>query len=156
MWLSDETFRAVVNSTPLVSIDLVVQNADGEVLLGQRLNRPAQGFWFVPGGRIRKNESLDEAFRRLTLGELGLAFERNQARLLDVYEHFYKDSVFGVAGVNPDTHYVVLGYHLLLPQDVILAPPADQHDRYNWWRVAEMQSSPDVHANSRAYLQALR
>lgn len=155
MWLNDDTFRTVLAATPLVSIDLVVQNAAGEILLGQRLNRPAQGFWFVPGGRIRKNESLDEAFRRLTFGELGAAFERTQARLLDVYEHFYKDSVFGVAGANPDTHYVVLGYHLLLPPDAILAPPADQHDRYNWWPVAEMQSSSDVHANSRAYLQAL-
>lgn len=156
MWLTDETFCTVVASTPLVSIDLVVQNAKGEILLGQRLNRPAQGFWFVPGGRVRKNESLDAAFRRLTLGELGLAFERQQARLLDVYEHFYADSVFGAAGANPDTHYVVLGYHLRLPAGVHLAPPADQHDRYHWWAQAEMSASAEVHDNSRAYLAALR
>lgn len=72
MWLTDETFRTVLASTPLVSIDLVVENSAGEILLGQRLNRPAQGFWFVPGGRIQKSESLDAAFRRLTRGELGL------------------------------------------------------------------------------------
>lgn len=156
MWLNAETFRTVVASTPLVSIDLVVQNAAGEILLGQRLNRPAQGFWFVPGGRIQKNESLDDAFRRLTLGELGRAFERSEARLLDVYEHFYEDSVFGEAGANPDTHYVVLGYHLRLPIDLPLAPPVEQHDRYRWWSVAEMQASAEVHDNSRAYLTALR
>lgn len=156
MWLTDETFRTVVASTPLVSIDLVVQNAEGEILLGQRVNRPAQGFWFVPGGRIQKNESLDAAFRRLTQGELGLAFERGAARLLDVYEHFYADSVFGEAAANPDTHYVVLGYHLRWPTGVTLVPPADQHDRYRWWPMAEMQASAEVHANSRAYLAALR
>lgn len=156
MWLPDETFRTVVAFTPLVSIDLVVENAEGEILLGQRLNRPAQGFWFVPGGRIQKNETLDAAFRRLTQGELGLAFERSQARLLDVYEHFYADSVFGEAATNPDTHYVVLGYHLRLPAGVSLAPPAEQHDRYRWWPQAEMQASAEVHANSRAYLAALR
>lgn len=156
MWLTDETFRTVVASTPLVSIDLVVQNAEGEILLGQRLNRPAQGFWFVPGGRIQKNESLDDAFRRLTLGELGRAFERSQARLLDVYEHFYADGVFGAGDATPDTHYVVLGYHLLLPAGVPLAPPAEQHDRYRWWPIAEMQASVEVHDNSRAYLAALR
>lgn len=156
MWLNAETFRTVVASTPLVSIDLVVENAEGEILLGQRLNRPAQGFWFVPGGRIQKNESLDAAFRRLTLGELGLAFERCQARLLDVYEHFYADSVFGAAEVDPDTHYVVLGYYLRLPAGVTLVPPADQHDRYRWWPMAEMQASAEVHANSRSYLAALR
>jgi colanic acid biosynthesis protein WcaH len=156
MWLTDETFRTVVASTPLVSIDLVVQNAEGEILLGQRLNRPAQGFWFVPGGRIQKNESLDDAFRRLTLGELGQAFERRQARLLDVYEHFYADSVFGAGDANPDTHYVVLGYQLVLPADVTLSPPANQHDRYRWWSMAEMQACAEVHDNTRAYLRALR
>lgn len=156
MWLTDETFLTVVAATPLVSIDLVVENPSGEILLGQRLNRPAQGFWFVPGGRIRKNESLDDAFRRLTLGELGRAFERSGARLLDVYEHFYSDSVFGETGTNPDTHYVVLGYHLRLPADLPLAPPTEQHDRYRWWPLTEMQASAEVHANSRAYLAALR
>ncbi|MNZ89709.1 GDP-mannose mannosyl hydrolase [compost metagenome] len=155
MWLTDETFCTVVAATPLVSIALVVENVAGDLLLGQRLNRPAQGYWFVPGGRIQKNESLDAAFRRLTLGELGLAFERRQARLLDVYEHFYADSVFGERGANPDTHYVVLGYHLRLPAGVTLAPPTEQHDGYRWWPMAEMQASADVHANSRAYLAAL-
>lgn len=155
MWLTTETFRTVVASTPLVSIDLVVQNALGEILLGQRLNRPAQGCWFVPGGRILKNESLDAAFLRLTSGELGQTFERSQARLLDVYEHFYSDSVFAEEEAL-GTHYVVLGYHLRLPAPMKLAPPADQHDSYRWWSMAEMQASAEVHDNTRAYLQALR
>lgn len=155
MWLSEKTFRTVVAATPLVSIDLVVQNSSDEVLLGQRLNRPALGFWFVPGGRIQKNETLDAAFRRLTLEELSLVFDRNQARLLGVYEHFYADSVFGAGETNPDTHYVVLGYHLQLGGDVELSPPAEQHRHYRWWTIAEMQNSAEVHVNSRVYLAAL-
>ncbi|PAU86543.1 GDP-mannose mannosyl hydrolase [Pseudomonas sp. WN033] len=155
MWLNAETFRRVVAATPLVSIDLLVENHAGEVLLGQRLNRPAQGFWFVPGGRIQKNETLDGAFLRLTSGELGEGFERSEARLLGVYEHFYPDSVFGEAGNNPDTHYVVLGYYLRLPPGLTLNPPTGQHGCYRWWSKAEMQTSVDVHDNSRAYLAAL-
>ena len=84
MWLSNELFRSVVDSTPLISIDLVVLNSKGECLLGQRLNRPAQGNWFVPGGRILKNETLDAAFNRLTLEELGKVSARSDARLLGV------------------------------------------------------------------------
>ncbi|MDT4808712.1 GDP-mannose mannosyl hydrolase [compost metagenome] len=155
MWLNDQSLRLVVASTPLVSIDLVVQDAEGAILLGRRLNRPAQGYWFVPGGRILKNESLDAAFRRLTLDELGQAFERRHARLLGVYEHFYSDSVFGDTQANSDTHYVVLGYRFLLPPSTTLIPPATQHDCFRWWRVAEMQVSPEVHDNTRAYLDAL-
>ena len=71
MWLDLPTFNTVVASTPLVAIDLVVMKPGGETLLGLRVNRPAYGFWFVPGGRVQKNESLDSAFRRLTQEELG-------------------------------------------------------------------------------------
>lgn len=155
MWLPEQSFRTVVASTPLVSIDLVIQNSADEVLLGQRLNRPAKGFWFVPGGRIQKNESLDAAFRRLTLEELGVVAERFQGRLLGVYEHFYTDSVFGCHESDPDTHYVVLGYHFRLSDEVKLTPACEQHRQYRWWPVSEMRTSAEVHDNSRAYLTAL-
>ncbi|WP_312481519.1 GDP-mannose mannosyl hydrolase [Stutzerimonas nitrititolerans] len=156
MWLNDDTFRVVVASTPLVSIDLVVQNELGELLLGRRLNRPAQGYWFVPGGRIQKNETLDGAFRRLTSGELGSAFDRASARLLGVYEHFYTDSVFGTAEDGIDTHYVVLAYHLLLPIGHALMLSSEQHSACRWWSLNEVEASSEVHANTRAYLPELR
>ncbi len=154
MHLEPARFQEVVAATPLVSIDLIVQRPDGRILLGQRLNRPARGFWFVPGGRIRKNESLDAAFARLTQGELGRRFERRQARLLGVYEHFYADSVFGEGEGHPDTHYVVLGYLLRLDQADELEPPAEQHDQYRWWLPQDLGGSPLVHPHTQAYLPA--
>lgn len=152
MHLPAEVFRTVVASTPLVSIDLVVENDCGEILLGLRNNRPAQGCWFVPGGRILKCESLDAAFMRLVRDELGVEASRTSACFLDVYEHFYNDSVFGE---TPDTHYVVLAYHLR--QDLDLSRlPSSQHRDYRWWPQAEMAASDRVHSNSRAYLSALK
>lgn len=50
MFLRQEDFATVVRSTPLVSLDFIVENSRGEFLLGKRTNRPAQGYWFVPGG----------------------------------------------------------------------------------------------------------
>ncbi|UAW98043.1 GDP-mannose mannosyl hydrolase [Halopseudomonas nanhaiensis] len=152
MQLDKETFRSVVAHAPLVSLDLVVRNAAGEILLGRRLNRPAQGYWFVPGGRIYKNERLDRAFARITQAELGQPFARADARLLDLYEHFYTDSVFGD---TPDTHYVVSGYLLDLPQGCELSLPDTQHDGFRWWSPDEMRRDPMVHENSRAYLNAV-
>lgn len=152
MFLPADTFRTVVASTPLVSIDLLVRNLQGELLLGERLNRPAQGSWFAPGGRILKNETLDTAFARLTQEELGQPFQRDQARLLGVYEHFYTDSVFGEA---PDTHYVVIAYALELGAQQNLQPPSVQHGRYRWWAIEEMRDEARIHGNTRDYLQAL-
>jgi colanic acid biosynthesis protein WcaH len=56
MFLDDTTFKAVIASTPLISIDLVVKNTKGEYLLGFRNNRPAQGFWFVPNEIVASND----------------------------------------------------------------------------------------------------
>jgi colanic acid biosynthesis protein WcaH len=156
MLLSDDAFRTVIDSTPLVSIDLVVSNDCGEILLGERLNRPAQGTWFVPGGRVRKNERLDAAFERLTTDELGRPSNREQARLLGVFEHFYDDSVFSDAPGSASTHYVVLAYALpwAMP-DGAHAWPQEQHARFRWWALQAAALSDAVHSNSKAYLSFL-
>lgn len=154
MFLDSETFRVVVANAPLVAIDLLLRKPGGEMLLGLRLNRPALGCWFVPGGRILKNESLDAAFERITRSELGRAFTRDQARLLGVFEHFYPDSVFGNDPAQPDTHYIVLAYRLDLADAEDLRPPTLQHGHYRWWRPAAIRQSDQVHDNTRAYLAA--
>ena len=94
--------------------------------------------------------------RCLTQEELGRAYQRSDARLLEVYEHFYADSVFGDSGQAPDTHYVVLAYQLILPEGAALPLPHAQHAAYRWWPLIEMQTHELVHANTRAYLSALR
>ncbi|HAT2422693.1 TPA: GDP-mannose mannosyl hydrolase, partial [Citrobacter freundii] len=72
MFLDYEDLVMVVRSAPLISIDLIIENEDGEFLLGKRCNRPAQGYWFVPGGRIYKDETFKEAFSRITEKEIGV------------------------------------------------------------------------------------
>lgn len=54
--LDRETFKTIVDAAPLVSIDLLVRNADNQILVGKRVNRPTQRSLFVPRGRILKNE----------------------------------------------------------------------------------------------------
>jgi len=58
MHLDDKKFLEIADLSPLVSIDLIVYNDKNKVLLGKRANRPAKDYWFVPGGRIRKNEKI--------------------------------------------------------------------------------------------------
>ena len=160
MWLDNESFRQVVQNTPLVAIDLVVQNEAGELLLGQRLNRPARGAWFVPGGRIQKNETLDVAFGRLTLGELGRKYKRSESTLLGVYEHFYADSVFGEGPDAPSTHYVVVAHLLRWPapsaHDSVASLPSTQHTGFSWWSLDDAVTSDAVHPNTKAYISALK
>lgn len=151
MFLSDPVFSIVIDATPLVSLDLIVRNSAGQILLGERMNRPAQGYWFVPGGRIRKMESLSSAFERLTREELGLRFALTDAVLLRPFDHFYQDSVFGDL---PSTHYVAIAYELLAGDLIndLQALPQQQHGRYRWFTEEELLADVRVHPHTKAYL----
>lgn len=149
MFLSDDRFQTVVASTPLVSLDLVVRDNAGRVLLGRRLNRPAAGFWFVPGGRVRKGETLVAAFERLVREELGQSVSPNNAGYLGLYEHFYEDSA---AGEGIGTHYVVNAFELTLPL-TNLSLPELQHSEYHWWSVPDLHAAADVHEHTKWYFQ---
>ncbi len=147
MYLTNEQFTAVVASTPLVSIDFVARNAAGQVLLGKRTNKPAQGFWFVPGGRILKDERMEDAFERLSEAEFGVAVSMEQGRFLGVYEHLYGDSSFDD---SISTHYLVLGYQITLDTKLEKLP-VTQHAEFQWFDVDELMSSETVHSNTKAY-----
>lgn len=150
MFLDKETFSTVIESTPLVSIDLVVKNNQGEALLGERLNKPAKGDWFVPGGRILKNESLANAFKRLTLEELGQEFTIDQAELLGPFDHFYNDNVFGD---EFSTHYVAIAYVLTLDENLKSLPMNVQHGAYQWFALDDLMASKKVHKHTKWYFE---
>jgi colanic acid biosynthesis protein WcaH len=148
MALDNDNFARIIAATPLVSIDLVVRNARGQVLLGRRRNRPAQGWWFVPGGRIRKNEAIRAAFERISRAELGIALA--PGRLIGVFDHLYDDNYFGLPDLG--THYVVIGCETALaagqePQ------PDEQHAELKWWTEEELLASADVHDNTKLYFR---
>ena len=88
--LSASEFAEVVRLTPLVSIDLILRNSNGDALLGVRNNEPAKGFYFVPGGRILKNERIADAFQRILLSETGALADIGQSTFKGVFEHFYR------------------------------------------------------------------
>jgi len=150
MRLDRDDFLHLVRCGPLVSLDLVVRDSHDRVLVGWRVHRPARDAWFVPGGRVYKDERVADAFRRITDAELGASHELSAATPLGVFEHLYDDNGLDAAGVS--THYVVLGYELRVDDD--LQPPAAQHSAYRWMPVAELLADGAVHANTRAYFEA--
>lgn len=153
MLLSKQAFTQIIANTPLVSIDLVVKNPQGQFLLGWRKNRPAKNFWFVPGGRIQKNERLNDAFIRLTETELGQRITMNDAQWKGLYEHFYDDFVFAdETEEQVSTHYVVLAFEITLDSGGIDFPKA-QHTHYRWASASEILADEQVHKHSRWYFE---
>ncbi|MDX2307082.1 MAG: GDP-mannose mannosyl hydrolase [Hyphomicrobium sp.] len=150
-FLSQDDFSKLVELAPIVTIDLIVRDADGRVLLGLRTNRPAQSYWFTPGGRIRKSETLDVAFRRIAMKEIGRDLDRKGARLRDVYDHFYDDSA--IDGSDFGSRYVVLGYELTIPALSLDDLPPDEHASWRWFALDELLRADDVHDNVKGYFR---
>ena len=141
-------FEAVVRDAPLVSIDLIVRSPSNRILLGRRRNEPACGTWFVPGGRIYKDERLADAFARTAREELRAELAIHDARFLGVFEHLYAENFAKRPGFG--THYVVLAFEVTVA-DLPDPQLQDQHDGFQWFTVGDLLQSPAVHPYTRAY-----
>ncbi len=146
-WTEPDIFKCIIKNTPLISIDLIIKNKEGKILLGKRKNKPAQGYYFVPGGRIFKNETIEDAFENISKNELGIGLKIENANFLGIYQHFYKDNFFGEEDFG--THYVVLAYEISTPD--IFELPDEQHSDYVWLSPEEILKRKDVHQYTKNY-----
>jgi len=148
--LERDELAQVVRLAPLVSIDLIIEDGQGRVLLGMRTNTPARGYWFVPGGRILKNERITQAFERVVKNELGLELNYDQAEFVGVFEHIYSTN-FALAE-DFGTHYVVLAHRVKLPGAVDISAD-NQHSELVWFDKDKILSDEKVHPNTKAYFK---
>ena len=65
-------FKSIYSKVPKLSVDLVIQNADQEILLTKRKIEPWKDQWHLPGGTVLFNEPLQAAASRLAKKELGV------------------------------------------------------------------------------------
>jgi len=146
MMLSKSNFIQVIKNTPLISIDLIIENKEGKILLGKRVNEPAKDEWFVPGGRIFKDETLDSAFNRTTTTEIGISLKREKVQFYGLYEHFYENNVFND---KFSTHYIVLAHKFKVNEkDVLLN---NQHEKYQWFDIDELLKNTKVNKHTKDY-----
>ena len=150
MKIDEKHVLEIIEATPLVSIDLVIRNPSNKVLLGKRNNRPAMGYWFVPGGRIFKNETINQALKRISEVELGQDLSTKAPSLLGAYDHIYEDNFLNVKGIN--THYVVLAFVIALQQEIEVKSD-EQHTELKWWEIDKLLQDQTVHQNTKVYFR---
>jgi len=146
--ICEEDFTTSISRLPLVSIDLLVRNSEGSILLGKRENRPARGHWFVPGGRIRRMEGFDSAFQRITLVELGSVFALGDADFHGVFQHMYDDSAFSE---DIGSHYVSIAIGLEIDKLELTNLPQIQHKEYRWFAIQEIIEDEKVHDRTKEF-----
>lgn len=123
-----DVYGVIAQHVPIVSVDLLVLHRNG-ILLGKRLNEPAKGEWFVPGGTVLKGETLEQAVHRVADEELGVSVTIDER--LGTYAHFYDTAA------HPEVdskHYLATAF-VVTPSDAEFRTD-DQHELF------EVFSSP--------------
>lgn len=110
-------------------------------MLIRRTNEPARDERFVPGGRVRKGETLEATVHRVARQEFGVEVEI--CGRLGEFEHFYETAEEGAVGGK---HYVPIGFVVETDETLV---GDDQHDVV---RAFEPQDLPSPHQYVRTYL----
>ena len=115
-------YRIILESVPIACVDLVIHTED-KYLLFLRKDQPAQGKWWLPGGRIWRGENIEDAVLRKAKEETGMDVKIE--KFIKAYGTTFPEGPFGVK----DVHMITLCY-LVTPvtgrlEDVKL----DEHHR---------------------------
>lgn len=111
-WIDEKIYEYVRRKMPIASVD-VLPVYNGKLLLLRRVNAPGKGLWWIPGGRVRFGEKLEDAARRELLEETGLKAKKLEMK--GVMDHIWLEvhfvTTFFLAEVNSmnvemnDEHY---------------------------------------------------
>jgi colanic acid biosynthesis protein WcaH len=89
-----EQYKQILDVLPILCVDVVIRNSQGEYLLVKRRGEPLKGQWWVIGGRVLKGETLEQAVDRKAKTEVGLTL-RN-VRAVGYYQEVFQDVPFDV------------------------------------------------------------
>lgn len=125
--LPESLFRFVSSVTPMVNVDLLISNPQGQILLTWRDDGHYSPGWHVPGGIVRYKETVKE--RVSAVADLELGAEVECSHLLAIHE--VTDTLKSVRG-----HFISFLYACAL-----VTPPAPdlrcnnsspQHQQWLW------------------------
>ncbi|AKM77841.1 MAG: hypothetical protein UY31_C0059G0001, partial [Candidatus Wolfebacteria bacterium GW2011_GWE1_48_7] len=69
--LPDEIFYYISETTPLINVDLLIQDEKGRTLLAWRDDQYAGKGWHIPGGIIRFKETFETRIKKVAKSEIG-------------------------------------------------------------------------------------
>ncbi|MBI5153317.1 MAG: NUDIX domain-containing protein [Parcubacteria group bacterium] len=142
-FLKKERYKKVYDVAPVFCVDLLAV-CNGEFLLGMRTNEPEKGKWFLPGGRILKMESLENAVMRKAKEELGIRVTKKDFEFLTLQTVISHKAPFG----DGPFHAVIGVYKLTIKRKDTIRADA-QHSELQWFSKVKSNLHPYVKASLR-------
>ena len=117
--LGQELFHLVSSLTPIVNVDLLVYNDQGQFLLTWRNDPHCGQGWHVPGGCIRFKETCEERIKKVAQKELcisNICFDKAPIEVFEIICHEHRD----IKNQNERAHFITLVYKCYAPSDFSL------------------------------------
>jgi len=118
-------YRKILEVMPIPCVDLVIVS-ERKFLLVKRKNKPAAGRWCIPGGRVMKGETLNQAVIRIVKKETSLR-KFKIAKVITASQFFSRTSAFG-----PSAHTISSVFLVIVPPDQSLRGD-DQSSELRWF-----------------------
>lgn len=123
-----DTYKVLMEFSPICTVDVIFFNPEGtRVLLGKRTNAPYQGLFYTFGGRLRKNETFEEAAVRIAKKEMGVTVAPIDVTFGGLDNEISDSSV--VPGTN--YHAVALYFGGIISESTPITLDA-QHSEHQW------------------------
>lgn len=107
--LGQELFLTISSLVPIVNVDLLVYNEQGQFLLTKRNDPHCGKGWHVPGGCVRFKETCEERIRKVALKELGIkdiTFDKNPIKVFEIIHNDKRP----ISNQNERAHFITLVY----------------------------------------------
>ncbi len=131
--IPSEVYKEILNTMPICTVDVMFFNSDKtKTLLFKRTNEPLKGVYFSIGGRLLKNETLEECAVRQAYREAGISIDVTRLVFEGVHNEIYQNSAFGKVSY----HAVTLFYTYVLSDQEITELKINldnQNDDYQWF-----------------------
>ena len=149
-FLDEELFNTVRKSLPICCVDLLFIDSEDRILLMRRSNYPAKGLLWYPGGRIFKDEHIDQTILRKSVEETSIVPDSHA--LVDIQE-----TIFDSCESHPySIHTINLCFLINWSKNADNAVINDnQHSDLSWLPISEVINSHHIHNGVSNPLQKL-
>lgn len=121
--IPQKLYNEIITNIPISCVDIALVNEDS-IMLVERLDAPAKGQWWLPGGRVLKGEMMKDAAIRKAKQEVGVSCWCGP--IIHTAETIFLDGPEGIAVHSINSCF------LLVPKSGEIIKLDSHHGKYRW------------------------
>ncbi len=136
-YLPQNIYQTIVENSPIICVDVMPVRYEHSWQIGliMRATGPEKGKWAILGGRVAKNELINQAITRHLSVDLGVkkySFNAVNSESAPFYIQQYQHRSSGgqLLGFDPTKHAIALTYLLRISQ---LPKPTKEASQFKWF-----------------------